>query len=176
MSTSSSNVGFRMMACMFRIRDLFSPRINVLNETGIMPEFHVLDFGCGPGSYVGPASKIVGESGKVYALDVSPLAVRMVKKYAEKNRLTNVETIQSDRETGLPDATLDLVLLYDTLHHLRNPQGILAELHRVLKPGGTLSASDHHLGGEDITTRITAGGLFTIAEKGKKTFRFIKTS
>lgn len=60
-------------------------------------------------------------------------------------KLANVETIHSDCKTGLPDNSVDAVLLYDTFHDLSDPDGVLEELHRVLKPDGILSFSDHHM-------------------------------
>ena len=169
------NPVFRMMALLFKIRDLVSPRADVLQETGIGPGSRVLDFGCGSGSYVTPASEMVGEAGKVYALDIHPLAEKSVQRLIRRKRLTNVETIISDRKIPLPDSHLDLVLLYDILHHLGDPGGVLAEIHRVLKPEGSLSVSDHHLKEGEIVSKITGTGLFRPAQKGKKTIAFRKT-
>lgn len=169
------NLSFRMMALLFKIRDLASPRADVLQETGIGPGSRVLDFGCGPGSYLTPASEMVGEAGKVYALDIHPLAEKSVQRLIRRKRLTNVETIISDRKISLPDSHLDLVLLYDILHHLGDPGGVLAEIHRVLKPEGSLSVSDHHLKEDEIVSKITGTGLFRPAQKGKKTIAFRKT-
>lgn len=124
-----SSIWFRLMALEFRIRDYRTPRMNILKEVGIKQGFHVLDFGCGPGGYVLSASILVGEKGKVYALDVTPLAVKMVKNLVEKNGLKNVETIISDCATGLPDKSLDVVLLYDVLHGLEDNKAVLKEIH-----------------------------------------------
>ena len=107
------------MALEFKIRDSRNPRANILKEVGIKQGFKVLDFGCGPGGYVLPASKLVGETGKVYALDITPLAIKMVRHIVEKNGLKNVETILSDCATGLPSESLDVALLYDVFHGLR---------------------------------------------------------
>ena len=49
-----SSVGFKFMTIAFRIRDFLRSRMDVLNEAGIEPGFCVLDYGCGPGSYIGP--------------------------------------------------------------------------------------------------------------------------
>jgi cyclopropane fatty-acyl-phospholipid synthase-like methyltransferase len=67
------------MAVTFRIRDLLRPRRDVLAEAPIKPGSRVLDFGCGPGSYTTVAAQMVGEAGKVYALDLHPLAVKQVQ-------------------------------------------------------------------------------------------------
>jgi ubiquinone/menaquinone biosynthesis C-methylase UbiE len=162
-----SGFGFRMMSLMFRFRDLLKPRGNIVKEVGLKLGSRVLDFGCGPGGYILPVEKLIGPSGKVYALDVNLTALNAVKSLAAKHHLTNIETIQSDMATGLPDGSIDIALLYDVLHHLKNPDAVLAELHRVLQPEGMLSVSDHHLEDDNITSRISAGGLFRLARKGK---------
>lgn len=165
---------FRLMAILFKVRDVLRPRANVLREARIRPGHRVLDYGCGPGSYVAASAGLVGETGKIYALDLHPLAIRMVKNLARKKRLANVETILSGRETGLPGESVDVVLLYDTFHGLRDPEGVLGELHRVLKPEGTLSFSDHHMKEDEIMAGVTRGNLFKLKEKGRKTYTFSK--
>jgi SAM-dependent methyltransferase len=78
-----------------KIRDFFLPRMNILKEVGIRPGFCVLDYGCGSGSYIIAASELVGDSGKIYALDIHPLAVERARRIVSRNHLLNVETIQS---------------------------------------------------------------------------------
>ena len=145
-----------------------------MKEVGIKPGFHVLDYGCGPGSYIIPLAELVGESGNIHALDIHPLAIRMVRNIASNKQLTNVETICSDCRTGLRDNSVDTALLYDTLHTLRDPNAVIEELHRVLKPDGILSFSDHHLKENEIVSKITNRGLFRLSTKGKKTYSFLK--
>jgi len=165
---------FKLMALQYKFRDFLLSRTDVLKEVGIEPGFQVLDYGCGPGSYVTPLAELVGESGKVYALDIHPLAVQVVQRIASKKHLTNVEVILSDCETGLADNSVDVVLLYDTFHGLGDPNGVLAELHRVLKPDGTLSFNDHHMREHEIVSKVTRGGLFKLPRRGKKTYSFLK--
>jgi ubiquinone/menaquinone biosynthesis C-methylase UbiE len=133
----------------------FSPPRNMLKEVGIQPGFHILDYGCGPGNYLIPLAELVGKSGKIYALDVHPLAIQRVQNIASRKRLKNVETILSDCRTGLPDKSMDVVLLYDTFHDLSDPDGVSMELHRVLKANGILSFSDHHMKKNEIASRVT---------------------
>jgi ubiquinone/menaquinone biosynthesis C-methylase UbiE len=162
-----SNLWFKLMALEFRIRDKLRPRMEIVEEAGIKPGFKVLDYGCGPGGYIAPVSELIGENGRLYALDVMPIAIEMVEKLAAKKKLTNVKSILSDCETGLPDNSLDVVLLYDVFHDLEDPNSVLKELHRVLKPEGTLSLSDHHLNEAEITSKIACQGLFQLQKKGK---------
>jgi ubiquinone/menaquinone biosynthesis C-methylase UbiE len=168
------NLHYKFMALGYKFRDFLLPRVNVLKEAGIRPGFHVLDYGCGPGSYIAPLANLVGESGKIYALDIHPLAIQMVQKIVLEKALGNVETIHSDCATGLDDNLIDVVLLYDTYHNLSDSESVLMELHRVLKPEGLLSFSDHHMKEEEILSGITETGLFRLSEKGKKTYSFLR--
>jgi ubiquinone/menaquinone biosynthesis C-methylase UbiE len=174
MDKAESNLGFRLMALGYRFRDLRLPRLNILEEVGIKPGFQVLDYGCGPGGYIVPLAELVGKLGKIYALDIHPLAIQKVQDIASKKQLANVETILSDCQTGLPDNSLDVVLLYDTFHHLSDPDGVLKELHRVLKPDGILSFSDHHMKENEIVSGVTNSGLFRLSGKGQRTYSFLK--
>jgi ubiquinone/menaquinone biosynthesis C-methylase UbiE len=174
MDEPESNFNFKFMSFGFKFRDLFSPRRNILEEVGIEPGFHVLDYGCGPGSYIVPAAELVGRSGKVYALDIHPLAIKSVKSIASKKQLANVKTICSDCKTGLPDKSIDVILLYDTFHDLSDSNKVLKELHRVLKPNGILSFNDHHMKEDEIVNNLTKKGSFKLSKKGKRTYSFLK--
>jgi ubiquinone/menaquinone biosynthesis C-methylase UbiE len=146
--------------------------MRVLDEVGIKEGFHVLDYGCGPGSYLLPLAKLVGKSGKIYALDIHPLAIQVLRRIVAKKGMTNVQTIFSDCKTGLPANSIDVVLLYDILHDLDDPNGVLEELHRILKPKGILSLSDHHLKEEEVISQVTGEGLFKLSAKGKRAYSF----
>jgi ubiquinone/menaquinone biosynthesis C-methylase UbiE len=169
-----SNLDFRFMSLTYKFRDFRLPRMNILTEAGIETGFHVLDYGCGPGSYIVPLVKLVGDTGKIYALDMHPLAIETVQKLTSKKGITNVQTILSYCKTGLPPNSINVVLLYDILHDLNNVSDVLAELHRILKPEGILSLSDHHLKEEEIISRVTAGGLFKLSAKNKRTYSFAR--
>ena len=174
MDKPNGRFDFKLMALQFKFRDFRLPRMDVLKEVGIKPGFQVLDYGCGPGSYITPLAELAGESGKIYALDIHPLAVQAVQRIASKKQLTNVEAILSDCETGLPDNSVDVVLLYDIFHDLGDPNGVLAELHRVLKPDGTLSFSDHHMREREIVSKVTHRGLFRLYRRSKRTYSLLK--
>jgi ubiquinone/menaquinone biosynthesis C-methylase UbiE len=174
MDKPMSNFLFQFMSCGYKFRDFFLPRKNILKEVGIKAGFQVLDYGCGPGGYIVPLAKLVGESGKVYALDIHPLAIQKVQDIASKKQLANVETILSDCQTGLPDNSLDAVLLYDAFHHLSDPNRVLKELHRVSKPDGILSFGDHHMEEKEIMAELTKDQLFRLLKKGQRTYIFLK--
>jgi ubiquinone/menaquinone biosynthesis C-methylase UbiE len=168
------DIGFIGMSLLFRFRDLLRPRKEVLKEVGIRPGFRVLDYGCGPGAYMAATAALVGPTGRIYALDIHPMAIQRVAGIARKKGLANVETILSDCRTGLPGESVDVVLLYDLFHQLSEPEAVLQEIHRVLKPDGILSFNDHHMRRNDILARVTRGQLFTLKAEGKRTYSFSK--
>ena len=174
MERNPSGIGFKLMSLGFKFRDIIRPRKNVLKDAGIKPGSHVLDFGCGPGGYILPLAKILGKSGKIYALDVNPQAIDSVKALVARKGLANVETIISDCATGLPDASIDVILLYDVFHTFSAPGTILAELKRVLNPKGILSFNDHHMREDDILSGMTGNGFFRLLRKGARTYSFVK--
>lgn len=174
MDSPMSNFHFKLTSFIYRFRDLFLPRKNVLKEVAIKPGFHVLDFGCGPGAYIMETAQLVGKTGKIYALDIHPLAIKKVREISSKRNLGNVESILSDCRTELPNNSVDLVLLYDIFHDLSEPNAVLSELHRVLKSDGILSFSDHHMKEDEIISKIMHGGLFSLSGRGKKTYSFCK--
>ena len=176
MDKPMSNLGFWGMSVLFRIRDFLLPRKRLLNEADISPGACVLDYGCGPGSYSLAVAELVGETGKVVALDIHPKAMELVQKKAAKRGLTNIEPICTADPGGVESESIDVVLLYDTFHMLGDQDGVLKGLHRALRPDGVLSFSDHHMKEAEIVKRLTVGGLFELAEKGKYTYRFAKTS
>lgn len=165
---------FGLLVLSYKIRDRLRPRRKILEEGGFKPGDRVLDFGCGPGSYILPLSEMVAPGGEIYALDINPLAIRKIEDLVKRNQLTNVRTILSDGPTGLPDEFLDGVVLYDVFHDLKQPGLILRELHRVLKPGGILSFSDHHLKEGKIVSALTEANLFKLSRKGKFSYTFHK--
>jgi len=71
----------------------------------------------------------------VYALDRQPVAVTRIEEEAKKQGLRNMITILSDRETGLRDDSVDVVLFYGVLPEIKDKESVLRELHRVLKKG-----------------------------------------
>jgi ubiquinone/menaquinone biosynthesis C-methylase UbiE len=128
----------------------------------------VLDFGCGIGSFTLPLAHLVGAGGKVFALDREPSALKVVRRAAKRKGLTQIETILSDHDTGLPARSVDLALFIGVLPHLEDAMPVLAELHRVLKPGGIL-ATRHcfRISRENLLRIIDATGMYVLrAERG----------
>jgi ubiquinone/menaquinone biosynthesis C-methylase UbiE len=167
------NLSFRIKSCFLMFRGLLSPPIDSLIGANIRPGFNILDYGCGSGGYAITAAKIVGNKGKVYALDTNPSAIDIVQKLATRKGLNNIQTILSDGSTGLKNASVDVVLL----HELSYPDVALQEIHRVLRSDGVLHFSNHQIliRNDKIVSRLTNSGLFRLSRKGLKTFNLVKT-
>jgi len=173
MDTPMSDFKFRAMSFFFKMRDLVAPPDHILAEVDVRPGDRVLDYGCGPGAYIPALAERVGAAGRVYALDIHPLATQTVQKMAAQKGLDNVETFCSSCQTGLPDHSIDVVLLYDIIHMLSEPGEVLAELHRILKKDGMLSVTIHHIDHEQGIARITEQALFHLAQQGIETYTFV---
>jgi len=167
-------IGFVIMKTVLRIRSAFINPARILREIGLREGQTMLDYGCGIGVFTIPASKIVGDDGVVYALDINPLCIRVIEKEIGKRGIANVKTILSGRETGLPDESVDVVLVYDVLQMITDRGRLMEELHRVLKPGGSLWATAEHLEVNEFLDVITQGNLFTLVDQKGKVFRFRK--
>jgi len=175
MENQMSNIAFKMMVTFgMPIRNLFIPPKKILAEVEIKTGYHILDFGCGPATFTKTIAEKIGKSGKFYALDIHPVAVKSVEKIAQKKNFSNIETILSNCYTSLPPDSLDLVIIFDVFHILSNQAEVLTEIHRVLKQDGIMSFSDHHMKEAEILKRLTKNRLFKLVKKGKMTFNFSK--
>ena len=165
---------FRGMAFLLRMFERFKKPRERLIRAGLKRGQIVLEYGCGAGSFTVPAATLVGPEGVVYALDIHPLAMDMVTTRLQKEGLSNVRMILSDRDTGLPDESVDIVLLYDTLHMVRDKQALLEELHRVLRADGLLSADHEHTGRNEFLETMTQNHLFELNTELGNVLGFVK--
>jgi len=137
--------------------------LDVLGRIGLDRGQIVLDFGCGSGTYAIPAAKIVGEQGRVYALDKDTQALDELMQKAESTGLPNITRMDTSGELGidLSDESVDVVLLFDVFHPYYFPRaedrrGLLNEIHRIMKPAAFISVWPVllHLGCLPIFTKI----------------------
>ena len=150
-----NNLGFRFMTFYFRFRDYFTPPTKILKQVRIRAGSNILDFGAGSGSYSFPAAQLVGSTGTVYAADIHPLAIQEIKKKADIKGIKNLHTILTNCETRLPNASIDVVLLFYVLHDFKDPGSIIRELYRILRPNGILSVIDHKFDKDKVVSTIT---------------------
>jgi len=125
---------------------MFSDPQKNLEQFGLSPDASVADFGSGAGFYTIVAAKMVGKLGRVYAIDVMKELLQKVKNQAERSGLLNVEAIWGNVEklggTRLADATVDAVLVCNTLFQLEEKKDLPLEAKRILKPRGRVLLVD----------------------------------
>jgi len=137
----ANRISFKMMSFVHEtVYGLFRDPYKALNAAGLQPGQKVLEVGCGPGFFTLPAARIVGEAGSVLALDVNPLAVEHVRQKIAAAGMTNAKTMLANAaRTGLPGQSFDLIFPFGLARPIGDMDKMWIELHRLLKPEGTLS-------------------------------------
>jgi len=135
--------------------EIESRAIELLERIGIRRGQAVLDFGCGSGTYTIPAARIVGEPGRVYALDKDGEALDELMSKAGSTGLINIERMETsgELEIELTDESVDVVLLFDVFHSYYFPQvddrrRSLSEIYRIMKPTAFISVWPKHMESE----------------------------
>jgi ubiquinone/menaquinone biosynthesis C-methylase UbiE len=105
----------------------------------LRPGHVVADIGAGSGYYTMRLSAAVGPRGRVYATDIQPEMLTLIKRKIDETSVTNVELVLgTPTESRLPAGAIDLALMVDVYHELAQPQAFLRSLRRAIKPDGRL--------------------------------------
>jgi len=124
-------------------REIFRSRAAIVAALGLAPGMRVADIGAGTGLFMEPFAEAVGSGGRVYANEISPVFLDHLRKRAAAAGLAQVEVVPGGTDaTGLDPESVDLAFVCDVYHHFDHPQRMLADLHRALRPGGTLVVID----------------------------------
>lgn len=159
---SENNFTVESMIAMLEERDRISPINEECDKFNIKGGDIVIDYGCGSGGYTKKISELIGESGKVYAVDIYDLAIESVRKKISKYQLTNVETVLAKNITMIKDNVADKIIAIDMFHMVKETDIFLKELHRLVKKDGTLFISIHHMSSEDVQRKILDSKLWEI--------------
>lgn len=120
----------------------FADPYSNIRQFGLEEGMHVADFGSGSGHYTNAAAEIVGDEGKVYAIDIQQELLKKVKNLSRDEDRKIIEVIWGDitrpQGTKLADSLVDAVIVSNVLFQLSDVEGALAEAHRVLKSKGRL--------------------------------------
>ncbi len=115
----------------------------VIQEISLKNGDKFLDVGCGEGRFSLAVSKLVGNKGKVYALDSYEKSIAVLKEQIHRDNISNIEAIVADvtKKMPLPDAIIDVCLMANVMHgFLANGEvpAVMTEAARVMKVGSTL--------------------------------------
>jgi len=119
----------------------------ILGMYGISAGMTVIDLGCGSGLFTRPAAHMVGENGRVHAVDVQDAMLAWVERSAQAEGIGSRILLHhaGAYELPLPDDSIDLALLLSTLGEIPDKPAALSEVRRVLKGGGRLGISEELL-------------------------------
>jgi SAM-dependent methyltransferase len=145
----------------------------ILRAAGVAPGQTVVDLGAGPGFFTLPAARLVGDAGRVYAVDVQAPLLEICLRRAKEAGLSGIETVHSqETHIPLPDAIADRVLIFAVLHEADDQTALLREAARLLRPAGEVvildwhkiegtpgPPLDHRIGQDELTTLAAPLGL-----------------
>ena len=170
------NLAFRGMTFIMKLMDLFtnysSRNIRMLN---IKSGHTVIDYGCGPARYIKDASRMVGTSGKVIAIDIHPLAIKNVNDKIKKYKLSNVNaTLATGYKTDIESEIADVVYALDMFHMIEQPKELLTELGRLVKMDGRVIIEDGHQPRYETKMKIEDSKILKIVRETKSFVECIK--
>ncbi|MDQ2898996.1 MAG: class I SAM-dependent methyltransferase [Acidobacteriota bacterium] len=148
-----------------------------LDAIGIANGSTVADIGAGVGYFTWRLAERVGPEGKVYANDIQPRMLEMLRKNIAERKLSNVEPVLgAEDDPKLPDGKIDLALLVDVYHEFSQPQKMLRHLRASLKPDGRMALVEYRKEDPDVPIRpehkMSVAGVR--AEVEPEGFRFDK--
>jgi arsenite methyltransferase len=145
----------RPLACMLGYRDewlegipegsieSFAGTGNPFSLGELHPGEHIVDVGCGAGIDSLIAARIVGPTGQVISVDMTPTMLEKARRSAAEAGLNNVEFRQGYGEAlPVPDGWADVIISNGVLNLMPDKGAGLQEMARVLKPGGRLQIGD----------------------------------
>ncbi len=164
------NFLFRVMTVIMRLIDFLNNSSGKNFKTLNLKQGQVVvDYGCGPARYIENASKAVGTNGKVYAVDIHPLAIENVNTKIKQKQLKNVEAVLADGySTSLKDKSIDVIYALDMFHMISSPLGLLREFHRILKDDGIAIIEDGHQKRSETLQKVNRTYLFRVVEETNK--------
>ncbi|HEV7281303.1 MAG TPA: methyltransferase domain-containing protein [Pirellulaceae bacterium] len=150
----------------------------LLTNLGLKPGMTVCDMGCGNGYYALKIAKLIGERGKVYAVDVQPEMLEFLLKRAKEENVDNIVTVQGKfHDPQLPPDSQDLILVVDVYHEFSHPEQMLAGMRNALKADGLIALAEyraedpevpikplHKMTKKQIVKEYQANGLYLVKE------------
>jgi ubiquinone/menaquinone biosynthesis C-methylase UbiE len=134
-----------------------------LKAIGVAAGSTVADIGAGSGYFTMRLARVVGPAGRVYANDLQPGMLALLRRRVELEQLSNVELVLgTETDPKLPPASIDLALLVDVYHEFSEPQAMLRRIRAALKPGGRLVLLEYRA--EDPRVPIRPEHKMTVAQ------------
>ncbi len=111
--------------------------VEIARRIGIKDGMEVADLGCGPGFFTIPLASMVGEGGKVYAVDSDGSMLRHLRANLKElgTKRNRVKIIRADvSATGIPTGSVDVAFFANLLHDIEDKGSFLSEVRRISRP------------------------------------------
>ena len=125
-------------------RDDYQKPHEVLAALDLKPGEVVADIGAGSGYFTFLLARHVGDTGKIYAVDVSPDMILYINRRIRDLKVTNVVSILADSDDPLLAASVNRFFFCDSWHHIENQTKYLSLMKHLLKPKGEIVMIDFH--------------------------------
>ena len=134
-----------------------------LDALKLAPGSTVADVGAGSGYITVKMASRVGPAGVVYANDIQPQMLNLLRQRLDREKISNVRLVLGTLDDPkLPAGEIDLILMVDVYHEFSQPQGMLRRMRDSLKPGGRLVLLEYRK--EDPTIPIRPDHKMSVAE------------
>ena len=121
------------------------PPERVLNAIGIKPGMTIGEIGVGRGRYTVFIADKIGNTGKVFANDIDEASLAYLRGRCRRLGIDNVETVVGKMDDPLfPESSIDMAIMVLVYHMIENPDILLKNLKKSLRPGSTLVILDPH--------------------------------
>ena len=156
-----------------RLRQWLMNPAKTLRGAGIEPGQTVLEVGCGTGFFTISAAELIGDQGCLVAMDALSDYTNRVSKKVQSAGLKNVRVVKRDAlDTGLDAASIDKVLLFGVIPFPFFPLNrLLPEMHRVIKPEGSLAVWLFPVSGW-VPKWILQSGVFTFVSRRNGVYNY----
>ena len=124
-------------------REIYERRFDILEAAQVREGMEIVHVGAGTGLFTFMLSQAVGDTGRVYAVDIVHEFVDLIRERAAARKALNIEgVVCSPRSVMMPSQSVDLAFLCDVYRYFDYPKSSMASIHRALRPGGQLVVID----------------------------------
>ncbi len=124
-------------------REVFQARSEIMKAMAIQHGSRVADIGAGSGVFTTLMSRVVGEKGWSYAVEISPkFTQHLTTLFAERNLRNTTTVFCNDRSVCLPPHSIDLAFICDVYHHFEFPKQTMMSIHDAVSDGGRVILID----------------------------------
>ncbi len=114
----------------------------VIETLKLKPGQVVADLGAGSGLFARPIAQHLGNKGLVYAIDIDPGLLKHIEKTATEQKISNIKTVLGAEDDAKIPTKVDVIIIFDTVHHISNQATYVKGLKKYLKRGGRVAIID----------------------------------